>query len=315
MRKNKTVFLMLGIGIMVLAIASCNSEKKSETTDSPAVDSTIVAVDSSANLTSEEFVIPDTTVLIEQSNEEMENVKASNKTILFSKGAVWKMWQKIFKEQFRNEHFKTADYLGIHNTLDIGTVFNSNGEPLWALDDLTTEAERKRFTKADDGTPINKIEKSAVSFESAFEITLPSSGIEGELSSALKNQKSLTVKINNARIKKLISGPLRLLLKNPQDEALIEYKNSIYNENNQIISQAVIINGFSLTIALDKDISASLKASLEKGIVKEVGKAGTKLKFEYKSANEISVTSSGSFIAFVDIVNSLKLMQSTEGQK
>lgn len=318
MKKIKLMLSILLIGIVTFAIPSCNSEQKSASTDSASVDTAVYtdgnAVTDSA-IVEEAFTIPDTQELAEEATKESQENSISTKSLFISKGAVWKMWEKLFKDFMKNNHFKNPTYLGISNTVDIGSLFNEDNQLLWNIDKVLNAEQKAKVVTLGNKSPLKMGQKAVVSFESLINAELPSSGIEGELSAALKNQKDLTVSVNSCQIDRIDIGPFKRLVNTSTDGNIMDFKQEASIGTTKIIYQVARINGFSSIIKLDKAISAGLKAGLEKGIITQIGDADAKLKFEYKSANEIAVSSIGSFIVFADIVNASKLITSGKVSK
>ncbi len=242
--------------------------------------------------------------------DEINSVLTNHNKIfsIFSKGPVWETWNKLHNACLKNEFFKHPTYLGISNTVDLGSVYSKSGDVLeWDFNKLFNGDERKKVINFGQPQPCTYSEQLKVDFETFIATELPSTGIDGELSTAIRNQKDISVKIDNWQIDNLVVKELKNLINNSTDPKIQQFKNDLTNKNLIIVSQAARINGFSSIINLNNDISAALKVELEKGIIKNIGNTEAKVKFEYSSIRQIKVTSIGSFIVFVDFIKAKRV--------
>jgi hypothetical protein len=226
-----------------------------------------------------------------------------------SKGPVWQTWKKLHKACIKNEFFKNPTYLGLSNTVDLGSLYSKSGEMLeWDFNKLFTESDRKKVINSGQPQPCEFTEQLKVDLQAFIATELPSTGIDGELAVAIKNQKDISVKIDNWQIDNIINGELRFLLNSSSDPKVVQFKKDLLEKELIMVSQVARINGFSSIINLNTDISASLEAKLKEGIVKNIGNTEAKVKFEYSSTRQIKVTSQGSFIVFVEFVKAIKVV-------
>lgn len=232
-----------------------------------------------------------------------------NKKFAFtSKGPVWQTWNKLHNACLKNEFFKHPTYLGVSNTVDLGSVYSKTGDVLeWDFNKLFSDADRKKVINSGHPQTCTFSEQLTVDFEAFIATELPSTGIDGELSTAIRNQKDISVKIDNWQIDNLVKAELKNLINNSTDPKVQQFKKDLTEKKLIVVSQAARINGFSSIINLNTDISASLKVELDKGIIKNIGNTEAKVKFEYSSARQIKVTSQGSFVVFVDFIKAKRV--------
>jgi len=228
--------------------------------------------------------------------------------IALSKGPVWKTWKKLHKACMENEFFKNPTYLGLSNTVDLGSVYSKSGDVLqWDFNKLFSDEDRKKVMNFGQPQPCTYTEQLTVDFEAFIATELPTAGIEAELSTAIKNQKDISVKIDNWQIDNIVLGELKLLLDNATDPKVIQFRQDLLEKKLIMVSQTARINGFSSIINLNTEISASLEAKLKEGIVKNIGNTEAKIKFGYSSAKQIKVTSQGSFVVFVEFIKAKRV--------
>lgn len=282
MTKSKFLIAILSIATLVTCLTSCNScnqkDKGIEFVEADSLD-----IDSAFNKSDEKF-------------------------ITFSKGPVWNTWKKLHKACMENAFFRNPTYLGLSNTVDLGSVYSKSGDVLeWDFNKLFSDQDRKKVINSGQPQPCSYTEQLTVDFEAFIATELPTAGIDGELSTAIKNQKDISVKIDNWQIDNIVKGELKILLDNSTDPKVMQFKKDLLEKKLIMVSQAARINGFSSIINLNTEISASLEAKLKEGIVKNIGNTEAKVKFEYSSAKQIKVTSQGSFVVFVEFVKAKKI--------
>ncbi|MBY0377621.1 MAG: hypothetical protein K2Q33_03545 [Gammaproteobacteria bacterium] len=296
MKKTNLKATILCMGLLAMFITSCNSEKSAENNDFSGKDSTDIVVDN---------IIVDSAVT-DNSERSTEQERAKSAP-LFSKGDIWKLWQRLHKECMKNEFFKNPTYLGISNTTDLGSIFTKNDQLAWDFDRLFTQEERNSVIRFGSSKSCDYREEIRMNLEGLIETSLDPAGAEAELSTAIENQKNITAKINQWQIDRLITKEFKYLISHSSNPKVKEFKSTFENEDVRILTQVARIIDFSSVIYLDEDISTSLSAALKKGITKPVGDSEAKIKFSYKSDREISVTSSGSFIVFAEFTDAKKL--------
>lgn len=234
--------------------------------------------------------------------------KSDEKFLAFSKGPVWNTWKKLHNACMENAFFRNPTFLGLSNTVDLGSVYSKSGDILeWDFNKLFNEQDRKKVINSGQPQPCSYTEQLTVDFEAFIATELPTVGIDGELSTAIRNQKDISVKIDNWQIDNLVKAELKNLVNNSTDPKVQQFKKDLTEKKLIIVSQAARINGFSSIINLNTDISASLKVELDKGIIKNIGNTEAKVKFEYSSARQIKVTSQGSFVVFVDFIKAKRV--------
>jgi len=279
MKKSKLIFTILSITTFAICLNSCNPKDKGI----EFVDAEQTNIDSALNLATEKFAFA-------------------------SKGPVWETWNKLHNACLKNEFFKHPTYLGVSSTVDLGSVYSKTGDVLeWDFNKLFSDTDRKKVINSGQPQPCTYSEQLKVDFEAFIATELPSTGIDGELSTAIRNQKDISVKIDNWQIDNLVKAELKNLINNSTDPKVQQFKKDLTEKKLIIVSQAARINGFSSIINLNTDISASLKVELEKGIIKNIGNTEAKVKFEYSSARQIKVTSQGSFVVFVDFIKAKRV--------
>ncbi|WP_398452183.1 hypothetical protein AB3466_14025 [Sphingobacterium thalpophilum] len=235
-------------------------------------------------------------------------LKPPQRESLTFKGAVWDTWNKLHKSCMQNTFFKRPTYLGLSNTVDLGSVFSKSGDILeWDFGKLFNDQDRKKVINTGQPQPCSYTEQLKVDFQAFIATELPSTGIEGELSAAIKNQKDISVKIDNWQIDRIINGELKFLLDSSTDPKVLQFKKDLLEKNLIMISQVARINGFSSIINLNSEMSAELQAKLKEGITKNIGNTEARIKFGYSSAKQIIVVSQGSFIVFAEFIKVKKI--------
>jgi hypothetical protein len=226
----------------------------------------------------------------------------------FSKGPVWKTWKKMHNACLENKFFKNPTYLGLSNTVDLGSVYSKSGDVLeWDFNKLFSEEDRKKVINSGQPQPCEYTEQLTINLETFIATELPTAGVEGELSAAIRNKKDISVKIDNWQIDNLVKRELKILLDSSTDSKVVLFKKDLMEKKLIIVAQAARINGFSSVINLNSEISAILEAELKKGIVKNIGNTNAKVKFEYSSSKQIKVTSQGSFVVFVEFIKTQRV--------
>jgi hypothetical protein len=241
---------------------------------------------------------------VETDSLDTKNVfEPEDSLISYSKGPVWNTWKKLHKACMENTFFKHPTYLGLSNTVDLGSVFSKSGEVLeWDFNKLFNDQERKKVINSGQPQPCVYTEQLKVDFQAFIATELPSTGIEGELSTAIKNQKDISVKIDNWQIDRIINGELKFLLDSSTNPKILQFKKDLLEKNLIMISQVARINGFSSVINLNNEMSTELQAKLREGITKNIGNTEARIKFTYSTAKQINVVSQGTFIVFAEFI-------------
>lgn len=232
-----------------------------------------------------------------------ESLLSQENKSLLGKGPVWETWSKLHKACLTSQFFKKPTYLGLSNTVDLGSIYSKDGRVLkWDFKKLFSDTERRRVINSGQPQPCSYTEQLAVDFQSFISTELPTAGFEGELSTAIRNTKDISVNIDNWQIDNLVTGELKHLLTNPSTPQQREFKEDLLSNRLLIVAQAARVNGFSALINLQNDVSTNLEAELKKGLVKNLGNTEAEIKFTYVSARQIKVTSRGTFNVFVEFV-------------
>ncbi|RWU08163.1 hypothetical protein [Pedobacter chitinilyticus] len=282
MKKTNLITAILGIGLITYYLTSCNSCNRRD------IAYELVEVDSTG---------------IDASFRARDN-----QPLVLAKGPVWETWKKLHKACMENAFFRNPTYLGLSNTVDLGSVYSKSGDVLeWDFNKLFSDQDRKKVINFGQPQPCTYTEQLKVDFQSFLATELPSTGVEGELSAAIRNNKDISVKIDNWQIDNLVKRELKMLLDSSTNPRVMQFKKDLLEKKMIMVSQAARINGFSSIIKLETDMSASLEAKLKEGIVKNIGNTQAKIKFEYSTSKEIKVTTQGSFVVFVDFIRAKRV--------
>lgn len=251
------------------------------------------------------------TIAFEEVDEtEVDSIFNSSDTTAFiaSKGPLWKTWEGLHKACLKAEFFKKPVYMGISSTVDLGSVYNNSGKVLqWDFARLFNDQERKQVIKEGIPTTCAESETITTDFEALISSELPSAGIEGELSTAIKKSKNITAKIDSWQLDYLVLGELKSLLDTAKSPKVQQFKDDLTKNRYIIATKVARINGFSSIIETESDISMSLKAELENGVIRNIGDSSAKVKYEYASARQIKVSTIGSFLVFAEFMKAKKV--------
>lgn len=282
MRKSNLLNAFLGTAIVAFCLTSCNSCNQKE------AGYELVEADSL-----------DVAPIIARQDEG---------AMKLTKGPVWDTWKKLHKACMENQFFKKPVYLGLSNTVDLGSVYSRSGEILqWDFNKLFSEQDRKKVITFGQPQPCSYTEQLKVNFEAFIATEIPNVGVDGELSTAIRNQKDISVKIDNWQIDRIVNRELKILLDASTDPKVAAFRKDLQESKVIMVSQAARINGFTSVINLNSEISASLEAKLKEGIVKNIGNTEAKIRFEYSTAKQIKVTSLGNFVVFVEFIKGKKV--------
>lgn len=238
-----------------------------------------------------------------------ENTQKSSPQLLGGKkGEIWSVWKILLHECMQNDLFQDPTYLGLSNTLGVGSVY-SKSDNLWEwdLNKLLDSTQRSEVITYGQPQPCGYIQNTSKDFGIFLAANIPSIGIDAELALAIKNQKDISVKIDGWEIDNLIVGEFEDLLKNSTSPKLVAFRNDLVHKKFYIVSKVVRVTGFSALVSLDTELSDSLSIQLKNGIVHNIGSYGALVKFEYASKTQIKISSIGSFVVFAEFIKSKKL--------
>src|ERR1043165_5335232 len=223
-------------------------------------------------------------------------------------GAVEQTWRKLHHACLTNDFFKQPSYLGISNTVGLGSVYTRPQQFLqWDIDKLVTVDQKKRIVNSGQPQSCTYTEKLTVDFQAFVSTSISQTGVDAELSVAVKNSKNITAQIDNWQIDNLVKGELADILNTTNDSKLLQYKHDLLTKKLLVIYRVSRINGFSAVINLETDVSAGLAAKLKGGIIQNIGNTEAKLRFSYGSDKQIIVTSLGSFMVFVEFAKAKQI--------
>ena len=222
------------------------------------------------------------------------------------KGKTWRLWRSLHKDCQNDDVAKDKVYFGVSNTLGIGTIveISEDGKimPDFKLlkENLTPEQVKVVYN---DGVAASctydRTTKVGIDFLAQSQFNTASSA---DLNAAIVNSKEITAKMDSWQINNLLKGGLATILINPTAEHLKDYKKRLTGENRYVISNEIVVNGFSAMINTKTQISADLKAKLQAGLVQNVGDTAAQVKFSYVDDTTIRMSTVGKFIVFCTLI-------------
>ena len=235
-----------------------------------------------------------------------EPIDSSDVKQFGGKGQTWKMWNKIFVSCMKAEAFKDPFYMGVTNTIDLGSITDKDHESTIRVIDTSvfTTEELKKIIKV--GVPASCNFQQSLTMDlnaflnSEFKVADANlSSINAELAYAISTAKSTSIKVDGWQRDELITGALRDILNESTEPRKMKFKDDLLSEGNLILVRIAKINGFESTIELAREISADLEAKLKAGeVIAGIGDTGLKAKFNFLSKSSIVVKSDGAFYVF-----------------
>lgn len=223
------------------------------------------------------------------------------------KGKLWKVWTTLHKECMNNELSKGMIFFGVSNSLGLGTVLKYDDSKKKYIPEFPLLADK--FTEDQKKLVFNQGTLSSCTYQKTTRISADfmaksnfSTASSGELSGLISSAKSIEAKIESYQQNNLFSGGLGTVLLSSNNTYFRQYDSISKQPDRYIINQEIKVTSFSATIKTSTSISPTLKASLQNGIIGNIGDTEAKVTFSYVSDKEIKVTTQGGFVVFVDLV-------------
>ena len=237
----------------------------------------------------------------------MDQDTLGNKIAAFdgARGTTWNAWIKIHRECMKNEFFKRPTYLGVSNTMDLGTIVNEYNGLEGRLSNTFSEEEIKSLIL--EGSYKNCDYRQEIStnievvLQSSVDVASVEDALEAELTLAIQNSKKTTMKLEQWRINTLDEGALKKLLRNTGDAAKIQYKTDLQTKGNKFIAAVAEIKGFSMLVEFESEMSAELIARLQQGAVANLGDTGFEASVKYVNNKTVEMSSSNMAYVFVTL--------------
>lgn len=284
-------FITGTVAFTVLLIA-CKSKSKSDNpVEIPKSDTTYVTTDVL-------IPYPDTTA------QDKDTSAFSAKNV---KGYAAKYWGKILVNCMSSVFIssKDADYLGIGNTLGLGTITDSKRDNIFDMVDKTVLSEDELRFVTDTGkfSPCSyvmngKFDLSAVA-GGDIDVNSTDDGLNMEVTAGIKNSKEINFAVSNFRKKSIFTERLMNSLDHNPTDRKKSLKNLILNPDNEIMKTAIIIKGFSAEVKLAKDLTAGAAATLSKdSSTAKIGNISANAKISIVNNRTLKISSTDEFIIF-----------------
>lgn len=231
---------------------------------------------------------------------------------LFNKGKIWRIWKKIHKDCQNNMLSTSPIYLGVSNSLGIGTVirFDTNNKKISAEypfhTNKLTEEELKLVLKSGNPSSCQVARKVNVSLEFGAQANI-FSGLDPELETEIKNNKEITACIDSWQVNELFYSAWGSILSRRNEPYFQDYLKACAKPNAFVITREYEVRGFTTTINTKTDLKGNVKAKLSQGIIKNLGETGARVNFSVSGEQSIKAVTQGSFIVFCDVMAAREL--------
>lgn len=236
---------------------------------------------------------------------------SDTKGLFGKKGRLWKVWGKLHKNCQRNEMTKGMTYLGVSNTLGVGSIllYDESKKGYFASYPMkrTEFLEDQQTSIFKDGTSATCEYQEATKVAVDFLINSKmGTTADGSLNAAIGNARTINSKIDSWKQNALYVDAFQLTLNRMTSTYAKDYIAAAKLPNRYIIATEIQINGFSALITTQTTIDAGLKAQLQQGIIQKVGDTDATLTFSYVNDKTIKASTTGSFVVFGALYNGIQ---------
>lgn len=224
--------------------------------------------------------------------------------ITIARGATWRAWRKIHKDCMKNAWFKDGYYVGVSNTIDLGSIIDRGEGLQLRLKDAFTDPEIQSFIQ------LGAFKNCGIEQQFSINVNAMLQGevdvnqdmdedIEAELIMKIQSSKKSSIKVDNWRINTLVEKVMRRILTESKEKTKADFLEELDNANNTVITSVIEIQGFSTTIEFETEISPELELRLTEGVIANVGSGKFDAELKLKNKKSIQMSSKGSAFVFV----------------
>jgi hypothetical protein len=228
---------------------------------------------------------------------------SDTKGLLKGKGKLWKVWEKLHKNCQRNEMTKGMTYLGVSNTLGVGSILLYDESKKSYI--ASFPMNRAQFPKEQHSLLFKDGTSSDCQYQEATKVAVDflinsrmEASAEGSLNAAIGSARAINSKIDSWKQNVLYVDAFQMTLNRMTTDYAKDYISTTKLPNRYVIVTEIQINGFSALITTKTTIDAGLKAKLEQGITQKVGDTDATLTFSYVNDKTIKASTAGTFVVF-----------------
>jgi hypothetical protein len=233
--------------------------------------------------------------------------------VFLKKGATWKAWEKVHKDCMESAWFRHPVYMGVSNTIGLGTIINRDNTTSRPLSSAYDTIEVKKYIQKGEFQNCSFTQQLNVNVNVLLQgdVALPGEmqeGVAAELTAAIQSSKGTSLKIENWRVNNLYDGLLKEDLEGSAEQKKKNFLSDLRDNGGKlIIVKETEIKGFKTILKLEKEMSAGLQASLQPGVAATVGSGALDAKLTIVNSREIQMTSTGNVFVFTEMKKGKKL--------
>lgn len=225
-----------------------------------------------------------------------------------ARGETWQSWEEIFNSCFKNETFrKNKVYLGPSNPKYLGTILSKDKNS--TKRELTSIVPLSEFSKFSNvGQPVGNCDLSTVK-DFSLDVLLGASvsNMSDSLKMVLRNFDSTKITGGKWQIDELRIDDFLDYINESKDPKIINYKKSLLEKKNLLITKVIKVSGFKAEIYSSKEIKGSVAASLSQEVPLPVitpdstnnnNNFSVKLGLNRSKKNTVTISSEGQFYIF-----------------
>jgi hypothetical protein len=175
------------------------------------------------------------------------------------KGEVWKAWKRIHNSCMNSPLAKDQEYVGMSNSIRIGTIKDNKYRTLDFLDTtIVSESELKYIMNSGNSASCSTID--SVDFNVQTELGLEFIDFGPELTLAYSNASYNKIVIESWVLDELVIDRLIGTLLSKPNARKKAFARSLTKKKSRIVSNAIIVKSFTIETVFDKESELSFLA-------------------------------------------------------
>ena len=295
--KQFTLFSLFAL-MFVMLVIGCKTKPQGENTSSQDTlnpDSTILVVASDTLM-----FMPDSTAETNLAIEAPTPDTTGQGGLFRPKSKIFKLWKTWFDECVASDTWTDADYLGIGNPNNLGSVTDKKKQvTLQELSTIISDGELSKVRIGRDSLSCKAAIETDLDIstilESNISVDTISNALEAELQAELKKSKKSVLVVNRYERQDMVFANLGRVLNNNSTPEKQQYKKDLNNKQNRFLNRVIIVHDFTIEITFSKTISAELKAKLNKGVIANVADGNGSVNFKLNTDGNLQARTKVSF--------------------
>lgn len=216
-----------------------------------------------------------------------------------------KIWGRMLKNCIQSVQLKKGDaeYLGISNTIGVGTITDSKFEGTYRLVDANTfsQDELNLIVHTDNTVGCGYTMEAKLDLDGALGSRIQIDGNDSlnfAVRSIIKSGRTVKLHVKSWQKMEIILGPLQDALTTNPTQPKKKFLEELKKPDRILMNRAILVNGFTAEMTVEKELNASLTAQLSTGATSSIPNSNADIKIGLKNNNTLVLETDQSFILY-----------------